>query len=143
MGRADKSLLLADHHVGVVGVASLRARAWVHVLEPFQLELILGGLDSDLLTHGVVSMDLRIRHPDAHGALRVRSLLSRKGNAKLVYNNGTYGLLPMSVLLLEVGLALLTVVVSDDAVHWRLRSVGTTEGIVSEGHGLSHLVGLS
>ena len=78
LGRAHKSLLLADHHVGVIGIASLGARARVHVLEPFQLELILRGLHGDLLTHGIVCVDLRIRHPDAHGALRVRSLLPRK-----------------------------------------------------------------
>lgn len=66
--------LPVHHHEGLVVAATLGARAWVHVLEPFQFELVADGLHSNLLTHGVVCVDLGIRHSHTCRGFRHRSL---------------------------------------------------------------------
>ena len=74
----------------------------------------------------------------------VEALYTRKclleSDAPIIH---TYVLLPVGILLLEMGVLLIAVVVGDDAIDGSLGSVRFTVGTLDEWHGLGHLVRLS
>ena len=73
---------LVQDHVGTFAVAALSARARVHILETFKFEFVLRRRNGDLLTDGVVRVDLRVRHSNTHRVLAHSSLLKHKRNIR-------------------------------------------------------------
>ena len=93
-------------------LTTLSASAWLNILKAFELELRLALLGQVLLAHGVVCMDLSIRHSDsANVSLALTSLL-----------------LPIGVACLEGSFTLATVRVRDDTIDGSLGPISLAKG---------------